>query len=144
MKTFTYNICINTTAEQLWQGLTSPEFTKQYWNGKEIRSDWKVGAPIALVGRNGSVGWKGTILSFEPYASLSYTFDVSPYPHFEDEPISKVTFKLTPVGEAMMLSIIHEELTDKVEAAINTGWTKITSSLKSFLETGKPLAAKDF
>ncbi len=144
MKTFTYNTYINTTAEKLWEALTSKEFTRQYWNGKELRSDWKVGAGLELVGKNGSVGWKGTVLSYDPYTSLSYTFDVSPYPHFAEEPISKVTYKLAPAGDAMLLTIIHEELSDKVEAAVSTGWTKITSSLKSFLESGKPLATTDF
>ncbi len=45
---FVYVSYIETTPEKLWQALTSSEFTRQYWFGAEVRSDWKVGSPFAL------------------------------------------------------------------------------------------------
>lgn len=143
MKTFTYNIFINTSAPKLWEALISPEFSRQYWAGREIRSEWKVGAPIALIRQDGTVNWKGTVLSYDTYTTLSFTFDVSDYSPLASEPISKVTYKLTPSGEAIMLTILHEELTEAVEKVISSGWPRICSSLKSLLETGKPLATPD-
>jgi uncharacterized protein YndB with AHSA1/START domain len=144
MKTFTYNTYINTTAEKLWQALTSAEFTRQYWNGKSLQSDWKVGSPISLLTTKGAVSWFGNVLSYDPYTSLSYTFDVSLMPPLASEPISRVTYTLEPLGDSIMLTVLHEELSDAVEQGISTGWPRIISSVKSFLESGKPLAATNF
>ncbi len=144
MKTFTYNTCINTTAEKLWQALTSAEFTRQYWNGKELRSDWKIGSDISLITTKGAVSWFGKVLSYDPYTSLSYTFDVSQIAALASEPISRVTYTLAPLGDAIMLTVLHEELSDAVAAGISTGWPRIMSSVKSFLESGKPLATTNF
>src|SRR5206468_4219594 len=46
---FVYVTYIETTPTRLWEALTSSEFTKQYWFGAEVRSDWKIGAPFALL-----------------------------------------------------------------------------------------------
>jgi uncharacterized protein YndB with AHSA1/START domain len=46
---FVYVTYIETTPEKLWQALTSSAFTKPYWWNTEVKSDWKVGSPFALV-----------------------------------------------------------------------------------------------
>src|SRR5262249_53289157 len=151
MKTFTYNMFINTTAPKLWDALTSREASRKYWSNRELRSDWTVGSPISLVQKDGKVNWQGEVLAYEPQNSLSYTFDVSVDPRFHginskfgrvlgDEPISKVTYKLEVMGEAVLLTIIHEELSEKLEQVARMSWAHVASSLKSLLETGKPLA----
>ena len=38
---FVYVTYIRTTAEKLWDALTRPEFTKQYWAGTWQESDWR-------------------------------------------------------------------------------------------------------
>lgn len=43
---FVYVTYIETTPEKLWEALTSSEFTRKYWFGAEVRSDWKVGSPL--------------------------------------------------------------------------------------------------
>ncbi|HZK75731.1 MAG TPA: SRPBCC domain-containing protein, partial [Candidatus Kapabacteria bacterium] len=135
---------INTTAEKLWEALTSAEFTRQYWNGKSLQSEWKVGSDISLLTAKGAVSWFGKVLAFDPYTSLSFTFDVSLMPPLASEPVSRVTYTLAPVGDTIMLTVLHEELSDAVAAGISTGWPRIFSSIKSFLESGKPLAATNF
>jgi uncharacterized protein YndB with AHSA1/START domain len=151
MKTFTYNIFINTTATKLWEALTSKDLSREYWSGREIRSEWKVGSPVSLVQKDGTVNWEGKILSYDPYTALSYTFDVSVDPRFHginskygrflaSEPVSKVTFKLEPSGDAVLLTIIHEDLSDALAEVASMSWAHVASSLKSLLETGKPLA----
>jgi uncharacterized protein YndB with AHSA1/START domain len=44
---FVYVAYIETTPEKLWEALTSSEFTRRYWFNTELRSDWKLGSPIA-------------------------------------------------------------------------------------------------
>ena len=46
---FVYVSYIETMPEKLWEALTSSEFSRQYWFGTELRTDWKVGSPFALV-----------------------------------------------------------------------------------------------
>ena len=46
---FIYVTYIETTPEKLWEALTNSEFSKRYWFGTELQSDWKVGSPFALV-----------------------------------------------------------------------------------------------
>lgn len=139
MKTFTYNIFIQTTAEKLWHALTNAEFNRQYWSGFELRSDWKLGSPVTLIGPEGQVKWKGEVLIYDPTTTLSYSFDLTPDPRFPGEPVSKVTFTCTPAASMMKLTIVHDQLSEKAEANVNPGWTFVASSLKSLLETGKPL-----
>jgi uncharacterized protein YndB with AHSA1/START domain len=39
---FVYVTYVATTAEKLWQALTDGEFTRRYWGGRRIESDWQV------------------------------------------------------------------------------------------------------
>ena len=43
---FVYVTYIRTTRERLWEALTTPEFSRQYWWGREVESDFAVGSPI--------------------------------------------------------------------------------------------------
>ena|SRR5271156_5022865 len=70
---FVYVIYIETTPEKLWQALTSSEFSRRYWFGTELRADWKVGSPFAMV-MNGTTTDVGEILEVDPPRRLSYSF----------------------------------------------------------------------
>jgi len=70
---FIYVTYIETTPEKLWEALTSSEFSRQYWFGTELRTDWTIGSPFALV-MNGTPTDVGEILEFERPRRLSYTF----------------------------------------------------------------------
>ncbi|MGY3530096.1 uncharacterized protein YndB with AHSA1/START domain [Bradyrhizobium sp. USDA 4452] len=61
---FAYVTYIETTPEKLWDALTSSAFTQQYWFDTEVRSNWKIGAPLALV-TNGKVTDTGEILEID-------------------------------------------------------------------------------
>ena len=41
---FVYVTYIRTTPEKLWQALTEPEFTREFWVATVQECDWKVGA----------------------------------------------------------------------------------------------------
>src|SRR5258708_9166139 len=70
---FVYTTYIETTPEKLWEALTSSEFSKRYWFNTELKSDWKVGSPFALV-MNGTTTDVGEILQVDRPRRLSYTF----------------------------------------------------------------------
>lgn len=63
---FVYVTYIATTPEQLWDALTSEEFTQKYWGGRRIQSDWQVGSPVKPVKENGDSDWEGEVLESDP------------------------------------------------------------------------------
>ena len=89
---FVYVTLIKTTPEKLWTALTSPEFTRQYWMGTSIESDWKVGSHM-VYRRNGEANVDGTVLKSEPPHLLSYTFRHLDEASKHEHP-SRVTFEI--------------------------------------------------
>lgn len=143
---FVYVSYIETTPEKLWEALTSSEFTRQYWFDTEVRSDWKVGSPLALV-MGGKVTDTGEILEADRPRRLSYTFKHELMEEMRNEAATKVVFTLAPCGNLVKLTVTHEGFAagSKLLDGISKGWPAILSGLKSLLETGKaptiPLAA---
>jgi uncharacterized protein YndB with AHSA1/START domain len=137
---FHYVSYIETTAEELWEALTNSEFTTRYWWDTSVISDWKVGSPISLVIK-GLTTDVGEILEADRPRRLSYTFHHILNERALKERPSRVTFVLEPQGELVKLTLTHEGFADDsvVVDGISKGWPAILSSLKSLLETGKPL-----
>ena len=52
-----------------------------------------------------------------------------------------MSFDLEPIEDIVRLTVTHDELEDDSETLreISNGWPRVLSSLKSFLETGRPL-----
>ena len=138
---FVYTTYIETTPEKLWEALTRSEFSRQYWFGTELRTDWTIGSPFALV-MNGTPTDVGEILEFDPPRRLSYTFSHVLHDELRNEKPTKVVFKLEPHGKLVKLTLTHEGFADagKLLDGISKGWPAILSSLKSLLETGTALA----
>jgi uncharacterized protein YndB with AHSA1/START domain len=137
---FIYVTYIETTPEKLWEALTSSEFSKRYWFGTELRSDWKVGSPLALV-MNGTATDTGEILEADRPRRLSYTFHHVTSEAARRERPSKVVFNLEPHGKLVKLTLTHEgfEAGSVILDGISKGWPAILSSLKSLLESGTAL-----
>jgi uncharacterized protein YndB with AHSA1/START domain len=141
---FVYTTYIETTPKKLWTALTNSEFTKQYFFGREIVSDWQVGSNFKLMNKE-KVDHYGEVLVSDPYRLLTVTWSVK---DVEGDRFSKVTYELTPMNSTTKLTLLHEDLLEKdlrkdegkIEG-FNNGWPVILSNLKSLLETGKTLAA---
>jgi len=138
---FVYVTYIETTPEKLWEALTSSEFTRRYWFNTEVRSDWKVGSPIALV-MDGKTTDVGEILEADRPRRLSYTFKHVLDEELKKEPASKVVVTIEPHGKVAKLTLTHEGFVEggKMLDGISKGWPAIIASLKSLLESGTALA----
>jgi uncharacterized protein YndB with AHSA1/START domain len=138
---FVYVTYIETTPEQLWEALTNSAFSKRYWFGTEVRSDWNVGSSFALV-TDGKTSDTGKILEADRPRRLSYTFKHELFEEMRNEPATKVVFTLEPYGNIVKLTVTHEGFMEgsKLLGAVCNGWPAILSGLKSLLETGKVLA----
>ncbi|MCA9088387.1 MAG: SRPBCC family protein [Planctomycetaceae bacterium] len=138
-RSFVYVIHIGTTAAQLWEALTTGEFTQQYWGGRRIESSWEVGSPVSHIKPDGGIDWQGEIVECNPPQKLVYTFK-GQGDHWEGEP-SRVEFTISPSGPTtVMLRIVHDQLSEKAFQGISMGWPAILSNLKSLLEGGSTLA----
>ncbi|KTC80386.1 hypothetical protein Lche_2406 [Legionella cherrii] len=138
---FVYTTYIQTTAEKLWEALTKGEFTKEYWGGFRIESDWTVGSSMKFYAPDGSLIHSDKVLRADKPRILSYSWK----PLMEsmpDEPASTVIFELEPEGNLVKLTVTHSGFPEQSEILpkISYGWPLVLSSLKSFLETGTALA----
>jgi len=136
---FVYVTYIRTTPEKLWAALTRPEFTKQYWFGVTMASDWKAGAEWKMMYEDGRVYDSGEIIEADAPRRLVIKWRNEWKPEFKAEGYSRCTIELEETGEAVKLAITHE--IDKPNSAfinegVSNGWPKILSNLKSLLETG--------
>jgi uncharacterized protein YndB with AHSA1/START domain len=138
---FVYVSYIETMPEKLWEALTSSEFSRQYWFGTELRTDWKVGSPFALV-MNGTPTDVGEILEYDRPRRLSYTFSHVRNDELRQEKPTRIVFTIEPHGKFAKLILTHEGFVEasKLLDGISKGWPAIISSLKSLLETGTALA----
>ena len=137
---FVYVVYIASTAEKVWQALTDPKMTEQYWFGYQISSDWKVGSRYTA-GMAGAPPFdKGIVLECDPPRRLSYTWHPQ-YEAFLHERHSRVTFELVQLDSQVQLTVTHDEFDEgsKVFESISGGWPRVLSSLKSLLETGRGL-----
>jgi uncharacterized protein YndB with AHSA1/START domain len=91
------------------------------------------------VSGSGSLLWQGKVLRSEPPRLLSFSFDVTG----SGETPTRVTFELDrPVSKiAPYLTVTQAgfEENSKMRADCARAWTEILSSIKSYVETGKPL-----
>lgn len=138
---FTYVTFIRTTAAKLWEALTKPEFTRQYWYGVTHESSWEEGAPWRMLAPDGRVTDSGKILEVVPPKRLVLSWQHELMPEMKGEGLSRASFDLEQQGEAVKLTLNHEigKQGTKLMEGLAQGWPAILSSLKSLLETGQSL-----
>lgn len=138
---FVYVTYIRTTPEKLWEALTKPEFTRQYWSGVYHETSWKPGAPWKLMIPDGRVGDSGEIVEIDPPRKLVVTWRNEFKPNLREEGYSRAAFTLEPMDDVVKLTVTHEmdKPGSKLIEAVSTGWPSLLSSLKSLLETGESL-----
>jgi uncharacterized protein YndB with AHSA1/START domain len=138
---FIYTIYIRTTPERVWNAITNPEFTRQYW-GHENVSAWKKGSKWQHVSSDDqrTVKLVGEVLESIPPKRLVLTW-AEPDDSSPRSDHSRVTFEIEPIGDMVQLNVIHSNLKAGSEMARNiaSGWPRVLSSMKSYLETGKAL-----
>ncbi len=137
--TFTYEIYIATSPEKLWNALTDPSLTEQYWDRRNV-SDWKEGSSWEHQRPDGSgiVDVVGTIVESKPGRRLVFTW-AEPG---NREVYSTVTFEIEQrKGDTVCLSMANDGIgSEKELEETATGWAQVLSNLKTFLETGHTLS----
>lgn len=142
---FAYVTYIRTTPEKLWAALTRPEFTRQYWFGVTLKTDWKAGSPWQMVFPDGTVSDSGAVVEADPPRRLVLRWQHQLDPAMKAEGPTLCTFELEPKGGSVRLSVVHETERDdaRVIVSVSGGWPQILAGLKSLLETGEALDLGD-
>jgi uncharacterized protein YndB with AHSA1/START domain/DNA-binding transcriptional ArsR family regulator len=136
---YVYVTYIESSPERVWEALTDPDLTAQYWGHSNV-SDWRPGSSWEhrRVDGSGVADVVGTVLESAPPRRLTMTFD-APGDAPPEGP-STVTFDIEPYHEIVRLTVTHENLAggDALEA-VSAGWPAVCANLKSLLETGHVL-----
>jgi len=138
---FVYVTYIRTTPEKLFEALTKPEFTRQYWYGISMESAWRVGSEWKMRFSDGRITDTGEVLEYDPPKRLVLKWRNEFRPELKAEGFSRCVMELEPAGDMVKLTVSHSMERDgsKLVEAVSGGWPKVLSSLKSLLETGKAL-----
>ena len=139
-----YVTYIAATPEKVWQALIDPEFSKQYFFGYVVQVEPKQGGTFRMLRPDGRLHINGRVVEWSPPRCFTCTWLVEGMKDFGELPECLVSYEIEPSGEAVKLTMTESHSWDVPPAVLSggqQGWPKILSSLKSLLETGKPLAA---
>lgn len=147
---FAYTTYIRTTPERLWEALTDPAFTDQYWGTSHV-TDWAKGSPMTWRQHGVEISDPAQIvLEADRPRRLSYTWhtftsewaqdvgvDAETLATIKAEPRSQVTFdiEVVPGARLVKLTVVHcFPPGSTVLEMCRHGWPQILSELKTLLE----------
>lgn len=138
-------IFINATPEQVWEAITDPEFTQQFFFNGRVQSDFRPGAALQYVDRrDGSLQIEGIVVEADEPRRLVVDEKYVWAPDVAADPVHREVWEIEPVGKMSKLTVSFYEvaLDCATMRSILGGIPFIVSGLKTLLETGKPLPAR--
>jgi uncharacterized protein YndB with AHSA1/START domain len=134
-----YQLFIKASQEQVWEAITRPEFTEQYFYGMRIETT----AERRRVFSDDD-GWgDDRVIEFDPPRRLVHGWRAKWNEELRAEPESRVTWELEPQDDGTtLLTLVHDELENSPKTAAGVsgpGWMRVLSGMKTVLETGTPL-----
>lgn len=135
------HVLVDATPEEVWESLTSPELTRRWMAGAEVRSDFVRGGTITWSGLWNGQPFEdsGTVLEVDPPHRLRTTHrsggmaqaDVPVDPHV-------VTYDVVPEQGATLVIVTQEgegQTADSV-AEYEETWAQMLAALKDVVERG--------
>jgi uncharacterized protein YndB with AHSA1/START domain len=136
-----YTLVIKTTPEALWDAITKPEFTEHYFYGSRITV---LPDHYSSVGPTGDLRGDEPVLEFDPPRRLVHGWRSRYDAELAEEDESRVTWEIEPQDDGTcVLTVVHDRLEGAPKTAASVagiGWMTVLSGLKTYLETGEPLA----
>src|SRR4051812_42578062 len=100
---FEYVVYIATTAETLWQALTSQELSRKYFFGRSVEIECRTGGRFVLRMPDGRVDSQGKVMACDPPLRLSVTWHVEWLEEYRKLPEALITFAIEPAGDVVRL-----------------------------------------
>jgi uncharacterized protein YndB with AHSA1/START domain len=140
-----YVIYVASAPERVWQALTDRVLAQQYFNGSLLEIEPRIGGDFVVRFPDGRVNVRGRVVEWSPPRRLATTWTVEWMPELRELPECLVSYDIEPAGDCVKLTLTESYSWDVPDALLSggrAGWPAILSSLKSMLETGKPLVIK--
>jgi uncharacterized protein YndB with AHSA1/START domain len=137
-----YNIYIKAPPERVWDAITDGDDTVRYYYGTRVASDWAKGSTLSYTYEDGSIAADGEVLDIEPGKSVTMSFHPRWSPDIAAEGPVRMTWSIEPSEDGGSRLTVTSALIQgsKSEAEFSGGVVYIVSGLKTFLETGQPIA----
>jgi DNA-binding transcriptional ArsR family regulator/uncharacterized protein YndB with AHSA1/START domain len=139
---YVYQVYIRCRPEEAWQAIVDGDLTVEYFYGSRVESEWKPGAPVRYLARDGTVVSDGVVLAIEPGKRLDMTFHARWDDALEAEGPVRNVWEIDEVEGLTRVRCEYYEMQagDKRYEDFSGGIPYIMSGLKTLLETGTPLA----
>jgi len=135
-----YRIVIKATAQQIWDALTLPEFSRRYFHGAAITV---TPDHYESLGPDGASWGDAAVYEWDPPHRLVHGWTSTYDPDLAEESESRVTWEISPFDDGTcLLTVVHDRLEGAPGTAASVagaGWTGVISALKTLLETGEAL-----
>ncbi len=136
-----YTTYIRASLDAVWDAITNPDMTAQYYYGTRVDSSWEVGAPMTYSYPDGTLVSEGSIIAIDPPNRLEFTFHALWDDELRDEGPVREVWALADVNGMVKLTVeMYDIDTDsKTYEEFTGGFAYIIAGLKSTLETGEGL-----
>ncbi len=139
-----YSVYIKASPERIWQAITDGDDTARYYFETRVASTWEVGAPITYAYPDGSIAADGEVLEIEPGRRVAMSFHPRWTPEMDAEGPVRMTWAIEPAvgagGPTRLVVTTAIVPGSRIAAEFPGGTEFIVSGLKTYLETGVPLA----
>jgi len=153
-----YRVFIRATPEAIWDAITKPEWSERYGYGGRVEYDLRPGGAYRVFASDDmkraraemggaptpDVIVDGEVVESDPPRKLVHGWRAKWNPELAAEEQSRVTWEIEPRGDGVtLLTLVHDRLEGAPKTAAGVsgeGWMRVISGLKTFVETGKPLA----
>ena len=139
-----YAIDIKASPERVWRAITDGDDTANYYFGTRVRSTFEVGAAISYDYPDGSVAADGIVLEVEAGRKVVMSFLPRWDPGIAAEPPITMTWAIEAGedGGPTRLTVTSALIPgSRADSEFRGGIVTIVSGLKTYLETGAPIAA---
>jgi uncharacterized protein YndB with AHSA1/START domain len=158
-----YRIYIKATPEAIWEAITKPEWTERYLYETRVDFDLRPGGayrayPSEMMRVHGAeMGYPipdvvidGEVIEADPPRRLVQTWRMLMDPTMAAEGFTRLTWEIEETqGGVSKLTVVHDvdgapQIATLISGGMEDqgaggGWPQILSSLKTLVETGKPL-----
>jgi len=137
-----FSVYIKASPERVWRSIIDGDETIRYYYGTRVTSDWTPGAPLSYASPDGSIAADGKVLEIDAGRRVVMSFQPRWDPEIEAQGPVRMTWEVEAAGDGGSKLTVTSALVPDSKAAeeFAGGVVYIVSGLKTFVETGEPLA----